>query len=162
MSEDTHETPGFPDPAKELAELTKSILETKKALLETKETIKVVPTLDRYARRSRHMIAALAISFLLDIILTLVVAIVGLTAHSTAATLRTDEINECYSGNITRAQEADIWTTFIGILVPPVKPAGVSEAQYTADKAIADKFLKTVNKDFAPRNCIAIYSLSAK
>jgi hypothetical protein len=160
MSEETPYSQEFPDPTEALLALTNEISDTKNALRETNEAIKVIPTIDRYTKRSRRMITALAICFSLDIILTLIVAIVGLTAHSTASTLRTDQINECYSGNTTRVQEAGIWTTFIDILVPPVKPANVTEAQYTADKATAATFLKTVDKDFAPRDCVAIYSVA--
>ena len=155
MSDDS---PDFDKAAQELEELNRSLSDTRKTLGKTVEAIRVIPSIDKYSKRTRRMVIGLIFSILLDVTLTVLVGLALVGTNSQSQEIRQASIASCDSSNATRAVEQQLWTTFLGILVPPVKPANVSTAVYAKEKAIADSFLAKVDAAFAQRNCAKLYS----
>jgi hypothetical protein len=115
-----------------------------------------------YGRRSRRIIVALAVSFSLDIVLTVVLAFTAFTAHSTAASnaslvsgLHTANVMSCHNGNSFRAAQTSIWQEFVGLLTKPAP--GESAAQIAATDKLAAGFLKNVVKVNHPIDCASLY-----
>ena len=128
--------------------------------------------LDKYSafgKRSRQIIIALSVSFVLDIILTIVLGFTAFSAHSTAdtnaqlvqalhmqqAALHVAQLQACAGGNTFRADQDVIWKDFIRILTTPTTtstPAQVAKADKIAAQFLA--YVSTVNH---PVNCTALY-----
>jgi len=129
--------------------------------------------LDRYAvygRRSRKIIIGLAVSFALDVIITIVLGFTAFSAHNTASAnaglvrglhnaqvqLHAAQLEACSAGNVFRADQDTIWQGFIHIIT--AKPApGTPESQVKAADKLAAQFLAYVAKVNHPVNCEALY-----
>lgn len=128
--------------------------------------------LDQYSafgKRSRRIIIALAVSFTLDIILTVVLGLTAFQAHGTAysnaqlvqelhmqqAGLRAAQLEACAGGNTFRADQDIIWQDFIRIATTPAP--GSTKAQITAADKIAAQFLAYITIVNRPVNCTALY-----
>ncbi|MEU5259032.1 hypothetical protein [Amycolatopsis sp. NPDC021455] len=106
-----------------------------------------------YGKRNRHYIWALAVSLLLDFILTVVVIIVAgqaNNANSLANANRNYQIDSCNSGNATRQTSRDLWNYVLSL-------AEKQPQNETPDrkKQIAD-FRAYMEKAYAPRDCSQI------
>lgn len=106
---------------------------------------------NRFGRRNRRMIWWLAVSLLLDVVLTVVVAVVAVEvnhASDKAAQVHSQQVATCLSTNEGRKLNVQLWDYVLSI--PPSRPR--TEEQ---DKRIAD-FRVFLHKTFAPRDCSRI------
>jgi hypothetical protein len=122
-----------------------------------------------FGKRSRQIIIALSVSFVLDVIITVVLSIVALQAHGTASTnaqlvqelhtqqaaLHTEQLASCADGNTFRADQDIIWQDFIRILTTPT--ATSTKAQEAAADKLASEFLKYVTTVNHAIDCTALY-----
>lgn len=111
-----------------------------------------------YGRRSRRIIVTLAISLILDVAVTIVVAIFAGQANSastqasaTLTQLHRTQIAACRIGNQGRAQEVALWEHIAAVGTTRKTPAKARRE----DRAL----LAYIRKIFAPRDCAAIYRL---
>jgi hypothetical protein len=125
----------------------------------------ITERLDQYSafgRRSRKIITALAVSFALDIILTIVLGLTAFSAHGTASAnaqlvqeLHAAQLTSCANGNQFRGDQDVIWRDFIGLITKPA--AGESPAQVAKTGKLAAQFLAYVATVNHPVNCAALY-----
>lgn len=115
-----------------------------------------------FGRRSRQVIIALAVSFALDVILTVALGLTALSAHGTAAAndhlvqaLHAAQLTSCASGNVFRADQDTIWRSFISLAVKPAP--GESAAQAARAARLAAQFLAYIATVNHPVNCTALY-----
>jgi hypothetical protein len=122
-----------------------------------------------FGRRSRQIILGLAVSFALDIIITIVLGLTALAAHGTAAAnaqlvqelhaqqvaLHTDQLASCANGNTFRSDQDTIWRDFITLITKPA--AGEPPAQVAKTNKLAMQFLAYVSTVNHPVNCKALY-----
>lgn len=128
--------------------------------------------LERYSafgKRSRRIIIALAVSFTVDIVLTVVLGFTALSAHDTAnansllvrevnaaqVALHAAQLTVCGNGNAFRADQNVIWHRFVGILTTPTATSTKAQAA-EADK-LAAQFLGYVGAVNHPVNCARLY-----
>jgi hypothetical protein len=112
-----------------------------------------IGALRTYGARNRHLILGLAISLLLDVILSIVVAFVAVSASdasSLANQNKQTQLATCRAGNETRAANVQLWTYVLDLAAasnpaPPTPQRTESLKQFTA-------YLHTV---YAPRDCDA-------
>jgi hypothetical protein len=97
-------------------------------------------------RRTRQLAWALAGSFVLDIILTVVVAILTVSAIHQGSSVHQSQLATCAISNQTRADERQLWSYLFEL-----------SGKGAADNPQAKKFLVFVDKTFAPLNCSALY-----
>lgn len=102
---------------------------------------------DVAATRTKHLAWGLAVSFGLDIVLTIVVTILTIGALSQSSSIHASQLAACAISNQTRAEERTLW----GYLV------SVSEESPSANKGELVKFQQFVNKTFSPLDCQQIY-----
>lgn len=157
--------------AGDLAEVTAAkALALAKALSET--LAEIARRLDLYSafgRRSRRIIIALAVSFAVDVTLTVVLSIVAIQANGTAdtnsqlvqevnaeqAALHAAQLTVCANGNTFRADQNIIWRRFVAILTTPT--ATSTKAQVAAADKLAAQFLAYVGTVNHPVDCAALY-----
>ncbi|HMG64283.1 MAG TPA: hypothetical protein VK599_15160 [Streptosporangiaceae bacterium] len=128
--------------------------------------------LDQYSafgRRSRKIIVALAVSFALDIVLTVVLGLTAFSAHDTAnanaqlvqevhaaqLALHAAQLTVCANGNTFRADQDVIWRDFIGLITKPAP--GESPAQVAKTDQLAMGFLGYVGQVNHAVDCKALY-----
>jgi hypothetical protein len=111
-------------------------------------------------RRSKRVIAALAVSLFLDVCLTIGVTVAAVQsgdASSRAADavtqLHASNVSACRQANVNRAQDIAIWDKFLAGLAPPA----VRTAAVRAELAEVNHLIAV--KD-APRNCARLYATS--
>lgn len=100
------------------------------------------------AHRTRQMAIGLAVSIILDVVLTVVVALLSVSALNQNATLHASQLASCATSNETRAEQRQLWQYIFQISGTP---------KTTAEKAREQQFLAFVNTTFAPVNCAAVY-----
>jgi hypothetical protein len=103
--------------------------------------------LSRYGRRNRHLIWVTIISLALDLLLTAALTVVAVQAHraSGAATaVAASDRNLCLSGNVSRAQQVNLWNYVLTLSQHPGSPA---------EQARVADFKAHLHKLFAPRDC---------
>jgi hypothetical protein len=115
-----------------------------------------------FGRRSRRIIIALAVSFALDIILTVVLGYTAFQAHSTAdgnarltQQMHVAQLQSCDGTNKFRAAQDVIWEKFISLATQPAP--GEPKAQAERAARIGAQFLAYVKKADTPINCTARY-----
>jgi hypothetical protein len=95
-------------------------------------------------RQTRRLAVGLAVSFALDIVLTVVVTMLSLSALSQGATIHASQLSACSIGNQTRVQEQQLWAYLFqlggGVKTPQQRQA-----------------LAYIQKTFAPVDCAALY-----
>lgn len=132
----------FPDPVLERLEaLTQQLVMVSERLSEVAAA--GAATAGREGR-TRRLAVGLAVSFILDIALTIVVSILSVSALNQNATLHASQLSACALSNTTRADERLLWSYLFDL---NGKPA-TSEVK---------KFLAYVDTTFAPENCGALY-----
>lgn len=122
--------------------------------------------LDSYGKRNRHLIWSLGVSLVLDVLLTVVVAVFAVQAHdattsataakATAAAVHQSNVSACQAGNDARTQQAKLWE-FVESLIRP--PAHANPQKLREDKAVIAALELHVRETFQPRNCTRIYRL---
>lgn len=112
-------------------------------------------------RRSKRVIAALVVSLILDVALTIGVSGDAVKANdasskasATIAQLHASNVSACRQGNVTRRQDVAIWHKLLGDLAP----AAVRTRKVRAELAGINKLIR---KKDTPHNCAAIYRLRA-
>lgn len=122
-----------------------------------------------FGKRSRKIIIALAVSFTLDIVLTVVLGLTAFSAHDTAAAnsqlvrdvhaaqvaLHSSQLSACANGNVFRVNQTTIWHDFVGILTTPT--ATSTKAQVAQADKLAAQFLTYVGQVNHPVNCVKLY-----
>jgi hypothetical protein len=117
-----------------------------------------------YGHHNRHLIAGVAVSFALDIVLTVVVAVFAIQAHdassqahvaaSQAAQNHASALTFCRAANVSAAAQVRLTTYFVAITQPP---PGAPGAQAVTTRARDAALLVYVRRSFAPRDCVKIY-----
>jgi hypothetical protein len=115
-----------------------------------------------FGRRSRRIIIALAVSFALDIILTVVLGIVAFQTHGAAAVnteqgreLHAAQLMACANGNVFRDNQTTIWRDFIVIITRA--ETGQTPAQVAKSEKLASQFLAYVATVNHPVDCTVLY-----
>lgn len=112
-----------------------------------------IQRLTAYGRRNRRLIWGLVISIILDLALTVSVAIVAVQAHDAngaANQNRVSAIAACQSTNVARAQNQQLWDYLLAISQP--RPGESAAQRARGEKALAEIRAK-VATTFAPRDC---------
>jgi hypothetical protein len=126
------ESPLGPDPLKTARDLQGALENMTKQLRQVRTSL----------RRSKRVLAALTVSLVIDVLLTIVVSITAAALHST-------QVSACQQGNQTRSKEVLLWTHLAALSITP---------QTTAkQRAADDQLLAFIRVTFAPRNCAVIY-----
>lgn len=113
------------------------------------KTVSDAQIVDRASsRRTRRLALGLAMSIVLDVLLTVVVALLTITSLNQNATLHASQLVSCANSNDTRAEQRRLWAYILRISAPP---------KTAAAKAQEQQFVAFVNATFAPVNCAAIY-----
>jgi hypothetical protein len=109
--------------------------------------------LSSYGHRSRRMIWGIIVSLVLDLVLTVVVAVFAIQAHdansyaraarAVAAVAQADNRDLCEAGNAARAQQLGLWTYLLS-LAPAPGPQ---------QQALRVKFRAHLSQVFQPRDC---------
>jgi hypothetical protein len=120
--------------------------------------------MNTYGKHNRRFIAGLAISFALDIVLTIVVAVFAIQAHDAssqahvaaalAAQNHASALTFCRAANVSAAAQVRLTTYFVAITQPP---PGAPGAQAVTTRARDAALLVYVRRSFAPRDCAQIY-----
>lgn len=121
------------------------------------KTTREVRRLNEYGRTSRHLILALMVSMALDLILTAVVAITAVQAHSaseraaaataTAKSAYASNYALCQASNTAREQQIGLWDFLLALGKTTQAPAQVKTV---------DEFKTYLHRVFAPRDCAAL------
>lgn len=109
-----------------------------------------IKTLHSYGHRNRRMIWGLAVSLVLDIALSIVVAVVAVKASQTnslAQQNRVASVATCVSGNQARAVSMQLWTYVLDI-----SQKSPTTASPDKQKQIQD-FRAYMLAAYAPRDC---------
>jgi hypothetical protein len=111
--------------------------------------------------RQRHVIIGLAVSLLIDVLLTVIVAVFAVTAHdaseasrqngATLAQLHASEVASCQGGNQTRSKEIALWEHLYSLGVNSSTPPKVRRED--------NELIAYVKGVFAPRNCKNLFKL---
>jgi hypothetical protein len=120
---------------------------------------KLTKKTDKERKHDRRIMYALAVSFVLDITLTIVLAIVlGIQGSQNAQVQRQNtsisqaNISQCELSNQSRAQDREVWDSFIADIVPP----GTALTPKVQAELVALQ-AKIAAKD-AIRNCTQVYT----
>lgn len=132
-----------------------------KAIGESNERIadsnKAIAQLNKSGQRSRHLIIALAVSLLFDIVLSVILGFTAVSASNSsdkatiasrgaaaaAAANAASAHALCLATNDSRASGKAIWDHVLGLVVP----------QSAASRAVIDEVKHLVAKTYAPRVC---------
>jgi hypothetical protein len=101
----------------------------------------------KQGRKNTHLIWGLAVSLILDVTLTVVVALVAVQAHSasdTASQAYASNQALCTATNSSRLQQIELWSYLLDLTKGPETPA---------EKKVIDEFTTYLHKVFAPRDC---------
>lgn len=98
-------------------------------------------------RRTRLLAMGMLVSFALDIILTVVVTVLSVSALSQAATLHKSQLAACTISNETRMEQITLWNYVIQL----------SSKNPDSNKAQLAQFEAFVRKTFRPVDCARVY-----
>jgi hypothetical protein len=108
--------------------------------------------LARTTRRNRRVIAALAVSFALDLALTAGVGYNTLRQNDVQNGIRASDIRQCQLANVARQQDIAIWNRLLQV------PASATAAQ----KAEVAELEHLVGVKDKPRDCAAAYNAQVR
>jgi hypothetical protein len=113
-----------------------------------------VEGLAAYGKKNRHLIWGLVVSLVVDLALTVVVAVFAVQAHdantsaqaarAVAAVAQANNRNLCLSGNASRAQQHGLWLYLFQLAGPPKTAQGAK---------LTGQFKAHLDVVFAPRDC---------
>jgi len=115
--------------------------------------------LNAFGRRNRHLIWGTIVSLVIDVALTVVVAVFAVQAHEASVTvgeLHATQIAACRIGNQSRAAQVALWEHVASVSTPPPH---ATRSEIAKRKRTLAAFLAYVAKVFAPKNCQEIYRL---
>jgi hypothetical protein len=95
-------------------------------------------------RRTRHLAVGLTVSLVLDVVLTVAVTLLSLSALDQGATLHTSQLAACSIGNQSKVEQQQLWGYLFQLS---------GGAKTSAQK----QFLTFVDKTFEPVNCAQVY-----
>jgi hypothetical protein len=147
----------FSSASEALTELTTVLRGTTLKLHEVAEAVKVIPSLEQSQLRTKRFTWALAVSFILDIALTIVVGILTSTAISNTHSIHNSQITQCNQANIVRADQVKIWNGLITVSNSRARLPGEDTAHYNARIAQINQFLGLVDSTFSPVDCAQLY-----
>lgn len=99
-----------------------------------------VVRLRKYGRTNRRFVVV-------DILLTLAVFLaggIGVNAIQKASDANSAQLALCQAGNVSRAQQIDLWDYVLSLSKPP---------QTAEQRAVVAKFEQHLHQVFAPRDC---------
>jgi len=102
----------------------------------------------RTRRQGIRIVAGLAVSFVMDVVLTIVVALLSVSSLSQASAIHVSQLTACSIGNESRVAQIQLWGYVLQLAGSPKTPA-----EEERDR----KFLAYVNRTFAPVNCAQLY-----
>jgi hypothetical protein len=113
---------------------------------------------NRYGRRSRHIIWGLSISLVVDILLTVLISVVAVQANNasnTAGNAFASNQALCKATNTSRHQQVALWTYLIDLSLSsnPKPRTAKQKAAQARSEALLAKFERHLRAVFAPRNC---------
>ena len=103
-----------------------------------------------YARRTRRRLWFTIVSVVLDVALTVIVAVLAVQGNHSSHAAESAQVasrNLCLAGNTARREQEDIWLYFLGLVGPGKTPAAVH-----AEALLRGK----LHQDLAPRDCTAL------
>jgi len=106
-----------------------------------------------YGKQNRHYIWALAVSLLLDVVLTVVVVIVAgqaRDANNLATANRNSQIETCNSSNVARQTSRELWNYILDVAAKQPENETPDRKRQLAD------FRAYMEKTYAPRDCAQI------
>lgn len=112
------------------------------------EVVRQLAAVADAGRKTRRLTVGLAVSFALDMILTVVVTLLTLSALNQGSAQRASQLAACAVSNQTRIAEQSLWAYVFQVSAPP---------KTAAQLATERKFLEHVDTIFAPVNCAAVY-----
>lgn len=108
-----------------------------------------IHALRTYSQRSRRLIWGLVVSLLLDVLLSVAVAVIAVQANeatSTANQNRQTQIATCEAGNQSRALQLQLWTYVLDL-------SAQSPRDYPGKDQQLAQFRDYIARTFAPRDC---------
>lgn len=108
--------------------------------------------LTRTTRRNRSVIAALAVSFALDLAFTGGLAYNTVRQNDIQASIRANDIRQCQLANVSRGQDIAIWNRLLTVSPEAAK------AETAAQKAEVADLERLVKVKDTPRDCAAAFS----
>jgi hypothetical protein len=108
--------------------------------------------LSRYGKRNRRIIAALAVSFTLDLAVTAGLGYNTIRQNEVQNGIRASDIRQCQLANVARGQDIAIWNRLLQI------PASAAAAQ----KAEVAELKHLVGVKDTPRDCQAAYNAQVR
>lgn len=105
---------------------------------------------DNLSKRIRHLVAALIVSFCLDLAVTAGFGYNTVRLNDTQNAARQTLVTACRGANVNRAEDIAVWNTFFTVAAPPAsRTPKVREliAAIDAKVRIKDR----------PRDCISVY-----
>lgn len=108
---------------------------------------RTVDEITGYSRRTRKLIWGLALSIVIDIALTVIIAFLTASALNANSTLHKAQLTACGIGNQSRLQQIRLWDEVLAVS----KPANAHEAQ------VDRQFRAFVSTTFAPVDCAKLY-----
>jgi hypothetical protein len=108
--------------------------------------------LSRYGKRNRRIIAALAVSFALDLLVTAGLGYNTIRQNEVQNGIRASDIRQCQLANVARGQDIAIWNRLLTI------PASATAAQ----KAEVAELKHLVGVKDTPRDCAAAYNAQVR
>lgn len=108
---------------------------------------KTVDEITGYSRRTRKLIWGLAVSLALDITLSVIIAILSVSALSASSAVHRSQLAACAIANQTRVQQIQLWQFVITL----------SQQQPDANKAELRTFEAYLHKTFGSVDCRKLY-----
>jgi hypothetical protein len=106
-----------------------------------------------YGRQNRHLIKVVAVSVVLDVLLSLGLAYAvhrADQASAAASRAASTQVVTCRSSNAARAVQTDLWNYVLAAFPPPLAE---TEAERTQREITTTKFKAYVANAFAQRDC---------
>jgi len=129
------------------------VITTVKIIRETMDTIgKSLTAIENYGKRTRQISVALILSLVLDILLTIGVAVLSTNAISQSDSTRAIQHSNCLSANEARADQIKLWNTFIAIATEHPSPNETPQQKRNAQEEIT-QILSFVKSTFHPLSC---------
>jgi hypothetical protein len=114
--------------------------------------------LKKYGRVNRHRIWLSYALVALDVILTVVVALLAVQARNASATAnetRAASVAACQSTNVARAENEQLWDYVLTLFAP--RPGETAAEAARGEQALAS-LRAHVTQTFEPRNCEQLYA----
>jgi hypothetical protein len=106
---------------------------------------------EKDARRNRHIIIGLVVSFCLDLLVTAGFGWNTVQVNGAQNASHDSQISACRQANTNRAEDIAIWNQFLG----DIAPAAAQTPKVKTELAEINKLIAV--KD-TPRNCTALYA----